>query len=64
MVNDGHDTSIEFLGDWVDYWLTPLLANPAFNDNRTLILLTFDENEGALSLVVAALAPAACPARC
>lgn len=45
MVNDGHDTSIQFLGDWLDYFLSPLLKNKDFNDNRTLILLTFDENE-------------------
>lgn len=45
MVNDGHDTTIDFLGDWVDWFLTPLLSNKNFNDDRTLILLTFDENE-------------------
>ncbi|KAL7408822.1 phosphoesterase family-domain-containing protein [Mrakia frigida] len=45
LVNDGHDTSNSFLGNWVDYFLTPLLSNSNFNDNRTLILLTFDENE-------------------
>jgi hypothetical protein len=44
-VNDGHDTDINFVGAWLDYWLTPLLADPKFNDNKTLILLTFDENE-------------------
>jgi hypothetical protein len=44
-VNDGHDTDINFVGSWLDYWLTPLLANLKFNDNKTLILLTFDENE-------------------
>jgi hypothetical protein len=26
-------------------WLVPLLSDPNFNNNRTLILLTFDENE-------------------
>lgn len=29
---------------YLQYFLQPLLDNPSFNDNRTLILLTFDEN--------------------
>ena len=45
MVDDGHDTSIDFASAWLEYWLPPLLADPNFNDNRTLILLTFDETE-------------------
>ncbi|KAH9927904.1 phosphoesterase family-domain-containing protein [Epithele typhae] len=45
LVNDAHDTTIDFTGDWLNYWLVPLLGEAAFNDNRTLILLTFDENE-------------------
>ncbi|KAI0087692.1 phosphoesterase family-domain-containing protein [Irpex rosettiformis] len=45
MVNDGHDTSVDFIASWLDYFLPTLLNNTAFNDNRTLILLTFDENE-------------------
>lgn len=45
LVNDAHDTTIDFVSDWVTYFLTPLLANENFNNNRTLILLTFDETE-------------------
>ncbi|KAI0698952.1 phosphoesterase family-domain-containing protein [Cerioporus squamosus] len=45
LVNDGHDTTIDFVGDWLNYWLIPLLNDTKFNDNRTIILLTFDENE-------------------
>jgi len=45
MVDDGHDTTIDFAGEWVDYWLLPLLNDTNYNDNRTLILLTFDETE-------------------
>ncbi|KAI0372542.1 hypothetical protein BV20DRAFT_939883 [Pilatotrama ljubarskyi] len=45
LVNDGHDTTIDFVGDWLDYWLVPLLKDPNFNTNRTVILLTFDETE-------------------
>ncbi|KAG5353086.1 hypothetical protein C0989_010468 [Termitomyces sp. Mn162] len=43
MTNDGHDTSITTAGSWSRNFLTPLLSNPNFNDNKTLILLTFDE---------------------
>ena len=45
MVDDGHDSTIDFAGGWVDFWLAPLLNDTNFNDNRTLILLTFDETE-------------------
>ncbi|KAF8495811.1 phosphoesterase family-domain-containing protein [Hysterangium stoloniferum] len=47
IVNDGHDTNIDFAGQWVEFWLLPLLNDTRFNDNKTLILLTFDENENA-----------------
>jgi hypothetical protein len=45
MVDDAHDTDINFLSQWLQYWLLPLLNNTNFNDNKTLILLTFDESE-------------------
>ncbi|KAL8291389.1 hypothetical protein RQP46_002367 [Phenoliferia psychrophenolica] len=45
LVNDAHDTTIDFTSEWLSYFLVPLLENPLFNDNRTLILLTFDESE-------------------
>ncbi|PWY97403.1 hypothetical protein BCV70DRAFT_67092 [Testicularia cyperi] len=45
MVNDGHDTTAAFFSNWTNYFLTPLLKDSKFNSNRTLILLTFDENE-------------------
>ncbi|KAH9059205.1 hypothetical protein EDB87DRAFT_1577828 [Lactarius vividus] len=43
LVNDGHDTTIDFTAQWIEYWLVPLLEDTNFNDNRTLIL-TFDKN--------------------
>ncbi|KAI9438413.1 hypothetical protein BJY52DRAFT_1421507 [Lactarius psammicola] len=43
MVNGGHDTIIGIAGQWVDYWLLPFPNDTNFNDNRTLVLLTFDE---------------------
>ncbi|KAG9314712.1 phosphoesterase family-domain-containing protein [Chiua virens] len=43
--NDAHDTTIEYAADWLSYWLLPLLQDGRFNTDRTLILLTFDENE-------------------
>ncbi|KAF8446354.1 phosphoesterase family-domain-containing protein [Boletus edulis BED1] len=43
--NDGHDTNVAFAAQWLQYWLIPLLQDPNFNTPRTLILLTFDENE-------------------
>jgi len=45
LVNDGHDTNVTFMSAWLKFWLDPLLKDSRFNDNNTLILLTFDENE-------------------
>jgi len=48
MVNNGHDTSIDYTSRWLEYWLVPLLNNPNFNggagSSGTLVVLTFDEN--------------------
>ncbi|KZV72135.1 hypothetical protein PENSPDRAFT_604818 [Peniophora sp. CONT] len=45
MVNDGHDTSVDFCADFLSFWLVPLLNDARFVTNRTLLLLTFDETE-------------------
>lgn len=44
MLDDGHDTSLEYAANWTKSFLTPLLANEYFMNN-TLILLTYDESE-------------------
>lgn len=44
MLNDGHNTSLDFSAAWAHHFLEPLLANKAFME-RTLILLTYDESE-------------------
>ncbi|KAI0289711.1 phosphoesterase family-domain-containing protein [Russula brevipes] len=63
MVNDGHDTNTTFMSAWLKFWLEPLLADKRFNDGRTLILLTFDENdtEGVNNRVWATLLGGAIP---
>ncbi|KAF8526874.1 phosphoesterase family-domain-containing protein [Hysterangium stoloniferum] len=43
--NDAHNTNIDFAGAWLQYFLFPLLKDPRFNNDDTLILLTFDETE-------------------
>jgi len=45
LVDDAHDTSIDYAAQWIQFWLLPLLNNTDFNDNRTVIMVTFDENE-------------------
>ncbi|KAN0135815.1 Phosphoesterase family domain containing protein [Lactarius tabidus] len=45
MVDDAHDTTIDFAANWTNFWLGTLLNDTNFNDNRTLIVLTFDETE-------------------
>ncbi|KAH9960010.1 phosphoesterase family-domain-containing protein [Russula dissimulans] len=45
MVDDGHDTTIDYAASWVEYWLNPLLNNSYVNDERTLIVVSFDESE-------------------
>ena len=41
--SDGHDTDVNYQAQWLSYWLVPLLKDPNFNTEKTLILLTFDE---------------------
>lgn len=43
MNNDGHDTSIEYAGKWLDSFLTPNL--PSLLQNRTLTVITWDEDD-------------------
>ncbi|KAL8277670.1 hypothetical protein RQP46_009943 [Phenoliferia psychrophenolica] len=43
--NDGHDTSVKYAADFLEYWLVPLLEDERFNNNRTFITLTWDESE-------------------
>lgn len=43
MTSDGHDTSVTVAGKWTRDFLQPLLKNKYFME-RTLILVTFDEN--------------------
>ncbi|KAJ3034588.1 hypothetical protein HDV00_004860 [Rhizophlyctis rosea] len=45
MRNDGHDTNIAFAANWTNYFLTPLLENTNFNDDKTLVILSFDESD-------------------
>ncbi|KAF8126676.1 phosphoesterase family-domain-containing protein [Mycena galopus ATCC 62051] len=45
IVDDAHDTTIDFAASFLEYWLLPLLDDPRVNDEETLILVTFDETE-------------------
>lgn len=38
--DDGHDSSITLASKWAINFLTPLLKNPNFNANKTLIVLS------------------------
>ncbi|KAI3324443.1 phosphoesterase [Xylariaceae sp. AK1471] len=49
MTNDGHDTSVTVAGSWARRFLEPLLSDQNFNNDRTLIILTFDESENYLA---------------
>lgn len=44
MINDGHNSTLEFSAKWSHEFLQPLLADKAFSE-RTLIMLTYDESE-------------------
>ncbi|KAK3297889.1 phosphoesterase family-domain-containing protein [Chaetomium fimeti] len=44
MMNDGHNTTLDFATKWSHKFLQPLLADKAF-DEKTLIALTYDESE-------------------
>ena len=38
--NDGHDTDVTFAGNFMINFLPPLLKNPNFNDDRTLVFVS------------------------
>ncbi|KAF8306372.1 hypothetical protein DL93DRAFT_2179632 [Clavulina sp. PMI_390] len=48
IVNDAHDTTIDYTSSWLEYFLVPLLNDTRFSSGSgtdgTLIVLTFDEN--------------------
>lgn len=44
MTNDGHDSNFQTASSWTRSFLDPLLENAYFN-NKTAILVTFDESE-------------------
>jgi hypothetical protein len=57
--NDGHDTSLEFAGKWLDKTFSKNLKNPKLMED-TLIIVTFDESEsyfGANQIYTAIIAP-------
>ncbi|KAI8910453.1 phosphoesterase family-domain-containing protein [Gorgonomyces haynaldii] len=41
--NDGHDQDLDFMSNWLEGFMTPLLSNPVFS--KTLFVITFDEND-------------------
>ncbi|KAL9646653.1 hypothetical protein ABK040_010765 [Willaertia magna] len=43
--NDAHNTGLDFADQWLKKWLPPKLENVKFMNN-TLIVLTFDEDDG------------------
>ncbi|KAL8277669.1 hypothetical protein RQP46_009942 [Phenoliferia psychrophenolica] len=45
IMNDGHDSTLDYAADWLEYFLVPLLEDERFNSNRTFITLTWDECE-------------------
>ena len=40
IANDGHDTNVTFAGTFINSFLPPLLKNPNFNTEKTLVLLS------------------------
>jgi acid phosphatase len=49
LMNDGHDTNIQYASDWLKVFLTPFLENLAAGTdeelNKTLVIVTFDEDK-------------------
>ncbi|TVY42249.1 putative acid phosphatase [Lachnellula subtilissima] len=43
MLNDGHNTTLEYAANWTQSFIAPLLANEKFME-KTLVLLTYDES--------------------
>lgn len=62
MMNDGHNTSLDYATAWCHHFLEPLLQNKDFME-KTLVLLTYDESEsfGIPNRVVSLLLGGAVP---
>ncbi|KAF8495810.1 phosphoesterase family-domain-containing protein [Hysterangium stoloniferum] len=43
--NDGHDSAPTFVDQYLQYFLTPLLEDKRFNGPKTVIMLTYDEDD-------------------
>jgi phospholipase C len=43
--NDGHDTGLEYANNYLSKMLPRLLNDNRFMDNRTLVFITFDEDD-------------------
>ncbi|HVU60085.1 MAG TPA: alkaline phosphatase family protein [Mycobacteriales bacterium] len=43
--DDGHDCSTASADSWLGYWLSRITASPLYRDGRTLVFVTWDEND-------------------
>ncbi|KAI8901226.1 phosphoesterase family-domain-containing protein [Globomyces pollinis-pini] len=49
MNNDGHDTSVQYLSNYLEGFLEPLLSNQLFS--KTMFVVTFDENKAYFGMI-------------
>jgi len=43
--HDGHETTLEYAGDWLAEFMDDLTASPVFDQHRVLVHITYDEDE-------------------
>jgi Phosphoesterase family len=49
LCNDTHDCPVTTGDDWLRAWFTKILASPAYLSGRTVVFLTWDEDDGSAS---------------
>jgi phospholipase C len=47
--NDTHDCSVTVGDNWLQGWFTKILASPPYVAGRTVVFLTWDEDDGSAS---------------
>jgi phospholipase C len=49
LCSDTHDCSVETGDAWLKAWFAKILASPAYASGRTVVVVTWDEDDGSVS---------------
>ena len=66
LCNDTHDCSVATGDAWLKAWFAKILASPAYRAGKTVVFLTWDEDDDSASnrVPLIVVSPSTRPARC